>query len=393
MSRRPAGRPAGRLRLLLAACLLLAGCSRNSDDNPDVAASGDPFDLRDVCPAVVTIQTDFNPESEYGATYNLLGAKYTVDDKRKTVRGPLVTDGRDTGVQVEIRAGGPAVEFTDPGELLYKDPSITLGFVSTDSQIAQYDKYPTLSVVAPMSINPQILMWAADKHPELQSVGDLSTGETPIVTFKDATYGQYLVTTGIISPKQWRQDYDGTDQAWIASGGKIIQQGFRSSEPYLYEKKFGTKIDFILLYDMRYRVYTQTLGIRTADRAKLAPCLTKLVPIVQRSQVSFLRNPTRANALIVALAARPKWRKDTGWDYPADLAAYSVQAQRAEGLITVDRQQRVGLFDMNRVEFAQREVQLAFVSQSPRVPYKPGIAPTDLATNQFIDLSVRLPAT
>lgn len=375
---------------LAAAILLLSACSRGGGD-AGAAVAGDPLDLRAVCPAVVTIQTDFNPESEYGATYNLLGPKYTVDDQRKAVRGPLVAGGRDTGVQVEIRAGGPAVKFRDPGELLYKDPSITLGFVSTDSQIAQYAKYPTLSVVAPMSINPQILMWAADKHPALLSLANLSENKVPIVTFSGATYAQYLVTTGIISAKQWRQDYDGTDAAWIASGGSIIQQGFRSSEPYLYETKFHTKINYILLYDMRYQVYSQTLGIRTADRAKLAPCLAKLVPIVQRSQVDFLRDPARANALIVALAARPKWKKDTGWDYPADLAAYSVKAQKEEGLITVDRRSRVGLFNMDRVALAQQEVQLAFNAQSPRVPYKPGIAPTDLATNQFIDLSVRLP--
>lgn len=375
---------------LVAAILLLSACSRGGGD-AGAAVAGDPLDLRAVCPAAVTIQTDFNPESEYGATYNLLGPKYTVDDQRKTVRGPLVAGGRDTGVQVEVRAGGPAVGFTDPGELLYKDPSITLGFVSTDSQIAQYQKYPTLSVVAPMSINPQILMWSADKHPEILSVANLSDTNTPIVTFPGATYAQYLVTTGIISARQWRQDYDGTDAAWIASGGTIIQQGFRSSEPYLYEKKFHTKIDYRLLYDMRYQVYSQTLGIRTADRAKLSPCLAKLVPIVQRSQVDFLRDPARANALIVALAARPRWKKDTGWDYPADLAAYSVKAQKEEGLITVDRRSRVGLFNMDRVALAQREVQLAFNAQSPRVPYKPEIAPTDLATNQFIDLSVRLP--
>lgn len=387
---------------MLAACLLLTACSWGSGD-VGAAAGGDPFDLRSVCPAVVTIQTDFNPESEYGATYNLLGAKYTVDDQRKTVRGPLLADGRDTGVQVEIRAGGPAVKFTDPGELLYKDRSITLGFISTDSQIAQYQQYPTLSVVAPMSINPQILMWARDKHPELMSLANLSdvsieslaaklpNGKTPIVTFPGATYAQYLVTTGIIGREQWKQEYDGTDKAWIASGGTIIQQGFRSSEPYLYEKKFHTKIDFILVFDMRYKAYTQTLGIRSADKAKLAPCLSKLIPIVQRSQVAFMRDPARANALIVALAARPQWKKDTGWDYPADLAAYSVAAQKAEGLITVDRQQRVGLFDMDRLALAQSVVQLAFNSQSPRVHYKPGITPADLATNEFIDLSVRLP--
>lgn len=373
--------------------LALSGCSWFSGDDGGgtPAAVGSVTDLAAVCPNPVVIQTDFNPESAYGWTYNLLGAGYRPDDKRKRVRGPLLAAGGvATGVDVEIRAGGPAVDFTDPGKLLYADPGITAAYVSQDSQIAQYAQYPTQMVVAPQSVNPQVLMWRPDLYPEILSfVAQVAESSLPIHTFGGATYAQWLVTTGLIKPSQWVQDYDGSTSVWETAGGRLIQQGFVDAEPYLYEKRFGHPVHSELLFDMGYKVYSQTLGIRSGDAGKLGPCLRRLVPIVQRSQVDFQADPQRANRTIVALAAR--WQADTSWDYPADLAAYSSRTQRERGLITVDRRARVGLFDMTRVARAQATVQLAFDSAGTRVPYQRGIRPDQLATNAYIDQSVILP--
>ena len=43
----------------------------------------------------------------------------------------------------------------------------------------------------------------------------------------------------------------------------------------------------------------QTLSIRTGDKVTLAPCLEKLVPIVQRAQVDYLKSPDKINAFII----------------------------------------------------------------------------------------------
>src|SRR4029450_5492710 len=78
-------------RLPLGARSLLGG----ADEPAGTAAPAPvdrPFELAGVCPNPVVIQTDWYPESEYGATYNLVGDGYKVDTKRKLVRGPMVVD-------------------------------------------------------------------------------------------------------------------------------------------------------------------------------------------------------------------------------------------------------------------------------------------------------------
>ena len=55
------------------------------------------------------IQTDWFPESEHGALYNMVGEGYEVDVDQQVVSGPLVAGGQDTGVDIEVRTGGPAI--------------------------------------------------------------------------------------------------------------------------------------------------------------------------------------------------------------------------------------------------------------------------------------------
>jgi hypothetical protein len=52
-------------------------------------------------------------------------------------------------------------------------------------------------------------------------------------------------------------------------------------------------VKYALVNDTGYPFYPQELSIRTGDKAALALCLKKLVPIVQRAQVDFLKSRTR----------------------------------------------------------------------------------------------------
>ena len=102
---------AGAVALALAACS--AGSSAQEPAATSSAAAVDPSSaayLADACPAPVTFLTDWMPQSEHGELYQLLGDDATIDDGTKRISGTLVdTDGKDTGVDVEIRAGGPAI--------------------------------------------------------------------------------------------------------------------------------------------------------------------------------------------------------------------------------------------------------------------------------------------
>ncbi len=70
----------------------------------------DGVDLAAVCPETITIQTDWFPEAEHGALYQMIGA----GSRRSTPRprssaARSLAGGEDTGVNLEIRTGGPAV--------------------------------------------------------------------------------------------------------------------------------------------------------------------------------------------------------------------------------------------------------------------------------------------
>src|SRR4029453_13330821 len=89
---------------------------------------------------------------------------------------------------------------------------------------------------------------------------------------------------------------------FVAGEGTTPQGGFAPSEPYIYAndlKEWNRPLNYALVNDTGYPFYPQALPIRTADKQKLAPCLEKLVPIVQRAQVDFLANPAKTNAFII----------------------------------------------------------------------------------------------
>ena len=161
-----------------------------------------------VCPETIVIQTDWFPESEYGAVYGLLGDDYEVDVENKIVSGPLISGGEPTGVGIEIRAGG-AAGSGDVETLVYTDDAITLAFGTTDGQILAWENTPLLSVVAPLEINPLIIMWDPETYPDVASIADLGEQEITINMFAGATFPQVLAAMGILSEDQIDPSYDG----------------------------------------------------------------------------------------------------------------------------------------------------------------------------------------
>ena len=103
----------------LATAVLLAACGSSGGTAEAPAASsapaapaGGPLDLKGAgCPDTVVMQQDWQPEAEHGAMYSVVGPGYTVDTNTKSVTGPLVAQGVDTGVKVEVRSGGPNTGF------------------------------------------------------------------------------------------------------------------------------------------------------------------------------------------------------------------------------------------------------------------------------------------
>jgi hypothetical protein len=373
--------------LLLALALAAAGCGGDNEQPAPTqgsaapAATDEQLNLKGACPDTVIIQTDWDPESEYGVYYHLLGSNPQVDTERKRVSAPLVAQGRDTGVRLEVRTGGPSIGFEPVSAQMYKDKDITLGQVSTDEAIRFSDGQPTQAVVAPMEVSPFMIMWDPATYPQFQRIADIGKTDTKVFYFEGDTYMEYLIAAGVLRRSQVDGSYDGKPANFVAAGGKAAQAGFATSEPYIYEhevRQWAKPVRYALVNEAGYPFYPQALSIRAADRERLAPCLAKLVPIVQRAQLDYLADPAATNELIVDLVEQ----YDTGWVYSAGLADYAITKMR-ETFVGNGPDQTLGNFDMARVGRMLEIVTPIFTAQ--RKPPKDGLKAEDIATNDYID--------
>jgi hypothetical protein len=376
--------------LLLAAAACSSDSGTTDTSAPAPKASGEALNLKGVCPDTVVIQTDWFPESEYGNLYQLLGPGYKVDTKKKILSGPLVASGQDTGVKVEIRNGGPAIGSSQVSAQMYADKSITLGQVSTDEAVQNSQSQPTTAVVAPLEISPIMILWDKNKHPDFNTIADIGQTNTKILFFGTDAYMQYLLGAGLVRASQLDGSYQGTPDRFVASGGDIANAGFATSEPYIFKhelpggKSFDT--DLQLVNDTGYPMYGEALSIRTADKEKLAPCLKKLVPILQQSSVDFVSSPAATNALVIKAV---KTINDF-WTYSPGMADYAVKTLKDLGLVGNGPDKTLGNMQNDRMQRMIDILTPIFAAQRKQI--KAGLQPSDLYTNEFIDPSIGLTA-
>jgi hypothetical protein len=330
------------------------------------------------CPDPIIIQTDWYPESEYGATYELFGdGIYLIDNENRSVSGTLHDGEVDTGIGLEVRTGGPAIGFTPVASHMYTDTSITLGYANTEGQITRFDSAPLLSVVAPLEKNPQMIMWDPDTYPDIESIEDLGKRKVTISVFGPEVFSEVFIAQGIWSADQVDPSYDGSPANFIANQGSIAQQGFASAEPYNYKntyEEWGKDVKYQLLHDAGFPVYSQTLAIRSNDQVSLDSCLKDLVPIIQRAVVSFSSNPDNTNALIVDVVES----FNSSWVYGEEIANYSVNTQSELGLVGNGTNDVVGDMDQDRVQEVIDLMEKAGINTKK-------IGPSDIFTNEYID--------
>jgi hypothetical protein len=243
-------------------------------------------------------------------------------------------------------------------------------------------------VVAPMDISPGVIMWDPATHPDWNTMVDIGQTNSSVLVTKDDIFPEYLVGSGILRQSQLLPEYDGDPAKFTNSSGELAQGGFATAEPYIYQFELPTwrkPIAFQLIHDTGFEAYTQTLAIRAGDKDKLAPCLRKLVPLVQRSVADFIQRPGRTNALVVKLVDQ----YHNGWLYSPNLAKFSAEQQLRLGIVGNGADQTIGNFDMARVRSVLEIVRPILAGR--RQPLKASLRAEDLATNEFIDPAIGLP--
>lgn len=380
--------------LSLVPLLALTACGGSADaqaggaaqlDVPAAEADG-PLDLADVCPATVVLQQDWQPEAEHGAMYSLVGSDHTVDTEAKSVTGSLVAQGVDTGVDVEVRPGGPNVNFQPVPALMYLDESILLGAVTSDAQIAALADNPVVTVASQLTTSPQMVMWDPESQDGATTIEEAAADGDPLVASGDV-FPQMLAAQGIIDESQIDLSYEGTPQRFV-SDPSILQQAFATAEPYSYENElpqWNKAVDYQLLADVGYSVYPEALAVRADKVEENADCLAKLVPIMQQAQIDYLEDPQATNELIVDLVDQYQ----TGWTYSLGVADFSVQAQKDLDIVTDDPASGVfGQIDPERMT----EIVDTFgtiLADAGQIE-SADIDPETLYTNEFIDGSISM---
>lgn len=378
------------LGLVVSAAIALTGCASAAPTGVSApAAASGAVDLSSVCPSTVTIQTDWNPEADHGHLYELLGPDPVINADKKSVSGNLFSGGKSTGIKVEIRSGGPAIGFSSVSAELYKEKTITLGYVSTDEAVQLSASLPTTAVFAENDISPQMVMWDPSRYPTVKTISELAVALKAsggvVRYFQGATYMSYLQASGILPATQTDGAYDGSPAKFVTAKGKDAQQGFATAEPFVYQNEvaaWGKPLSYQLVHDTGYPIYPEAVSVRNADLTKLSPCLTKLVPVLQQADVDYINKPTTTNVLLVKLVNA----YNNGWVYSAKVADFGVAQMKKLKIASNGDNGYVGDMDEKRIARVL-EIDTPLFTGTGSAP-KSGLKATDLFTNKFLSTTI-----
>lgn len=364
---------------LVGAGLLAAACG--GGDEETVEAEVPPAELAD-CPSTLVLQTDWYPQPEFGALYNLTAGVGRIDADTGVFRGPLAADDSFT---VEIRSGGPYVDFQSPMSLMVADEDVLMAMIDTDEAIEQYGVYETTAVVAPLDISPRILMWDPDTY-EVESWADMDETGATISHLRGALYVDYLVGSSLVSRIQLEDSYDGSASRFIAEEGALIQEGTITRDPFNYLTYFddwSRPVESLLVHDAGYVTYDSSLAVldeRLDDRT--ASCLRAFVPLVQQSIVDFQEDPTVTNELIRGIVSDLQ----SEWKVTEASVFDTVLRMGSEEIVSNGTDTTVGNFDIGRVE---EMIEIAD-EQLSDIEVPADLRPEDLVSNDFVDPSIGL---
>ena len=336
----------------------------------------------------MVVQTSWYPESTHGGLFELLGGNYTVDKAHKSTIGPLISHGKDTGVKLEIRAGGPALGNQPVSALMATDKSITLAQQATEEQVLGWASgQPTVAVIAPFDVDPLVFIWDRQRHPEFNHLQDVGQTTTKVLTFRSANI-DHLLGAGILRPSQVDYSYDGSPSRLLADRS-IVVGGFSTNEPFIYES-LGVDVDYQYVSESGYPDYRNMLVVRRDARPQLNDCRTKLVPVLQQGMIDFMVRPEPVLQRIVGIDdeyASP-------FPDPIEQGRAGVQVIKSDGLVENPASMRgsaFGAIDPDRVKRMLDILRPIYGAQKKSVPGD--ATPDGLATNEYLDTSLRLPTT
>ena len=140
-----------------------------------------------------------------------------------------------------------------------------------------------------------MIMWDPETYPDVKTIADLGKAGADRALLRRRGLHGVPDRRGHRPGDQADGSYDGTPAKFVVARGKDAQQGFASAEPYIYENEvaaWGKPVDYQLIHDAGYPIYA-VRGRRCAPATSRssAPCLKKLVPVLQQAEVDYFADP------------------------------------------------------------------------------------------------------
>ena len=355
-----------------------------ADDSDAAAAAEDepvaapPPSLADVCPSPIIIQHDWYPDYTHGTMFQLAGPDGEIDGNG------YYTNEIEPGVEIQLRAGGPAVGFQPPSSLIYQDPSILMGMVSTDNLLGSSASAPVVGVVSPIAVSPIGLMWPADIY-DFESVSEIGDSDATVLVFGASAFVRWMTGTGLVREEQLDGSFDGSPSRFVVEGD-LVQQNFITNEPWLYENEIedwgGQPIDFLVVAEFGWEAYpgVGSLSVRPDVLEEEADCLEVLVPRIQQAAVEFANDPSEAMQSIVEYGPQ----MGSTLSLSPGLQQWAASVMQERNFFQNGPDGAAGSFDLDRL--ARFHASFAPILEAQGVEV--GLGPTEMATNRFIDPSI-----
>ena len=348
--------------------------------------------LADVCPDPFIIQKDWLAQANHGYLYQMIGAGGAMESGRYS--GPLGS----TGIDLVILGGGGGIGLGQ-GETaysaLYTGNSRAglmphLGFHELDNAFIFSERFPAVGVLAAVDVSPQGLFWDRETYPEgFSSIDDLigfadsGAGRIYVSTIQ-RTWGRYLVMSGVPADT-FLEGYRGDGEVFVINNGTWLNQGFITNEPFAFAtgNNWERPIDFVTVGELGYPNYTGMLSVATGRMDELAPCLERLVPVIQQAIADFMAEPREILDLLHAY--NEAGHAASWWRTPMANLEYAHATMGERGIMGPNGETPVGAIDMGRVEGMH-----AIVTPWLDERANPDVTPEDVATNRFIDTTIGL---
>ena len=344
--------------------------------------TGGAAGLADVCPQRIVLQTNWFPEAEHAGTYQLIGTDGTLDAEAGAYSGEI----GDTGVELEIRAGGPFIGFQNVTSLLYQDPDIYTGYLDSGEAVELSGEFPTVAVMVNLEISPLMVMFDPATY-DFNDISDIGESGATFLYFEGSPSTDYFLAQGWLTEDQVDASYDGSATRFVASGGEITQQGFVTQEVYKYGNEIEgwmKPVDYILMHDVGWVQYQGPLAVKAGDLEEKAACLEQLIPIMQQGWVDYMNDPGPINEKLVEIVSDLQ----TFWVLSPELNANATEQMAELGIVSNGGDDTFGNFDMERLNDFITTIKPLLEARGAEM--KADLSAEDIATNRFIDPTIGL---